>query len=143
MPPAPHWPEDRGAGASGTQADAADALLASHQQAWKRESLEKELAACREELAAMRALLDDLPRIFESKFENRLRPLLEQKERLLHGNEGLREQLRQLQPGGLPIAGSLMPAATHDAEAAVSSPPRQRGWARNLRHAFGVGQPPR
>ncbi|MCU0530105.1 MAG: hypothetical protein MUD04_11630 [Cyanobium sp. Prado107] len=135
IPPAPQWP--------GEPTEPTDPLLASHQLAWKRESLEKELAACREELAAMRALLDDLPRIFESKFENRLRPLLEQKERLLQGNEGLREQLRQLEPGSMPIAGNLLPAAMAGEASAGPSAGRGRGWGRSLRHAFRVGQPPR
>lgn len=122
-----------------------ESLLASHQQAWKRESLEKELAACREELASMRALMDDLPRIFESKFENRLRPLLEQKQRLLKSNDDLREQLRQLQPGAASIAGALPPAATPGDPPPASSgaPKRGQGWGRGLRHAFGVAQPPR
>jgi hypothetical protein len=111
-------------------------VFSPHQQTWKRESLQRELAACREELAAMRALLDDLPQIFESKFETRLQPLLEQKQRLLEGNQGLRQQLSQLQPSDALIAGQLMPAA--DPPASPSSRRRQ-AWARSLRHAFGLG----
>jgi hypothetical protein len=112
-------------------------VFSSHQQTWKRESLQRELVACREELAAMRALLDDLPRIFEGKFENRLQPLLEQKQRLLDGNQGLREQLSQLQTGALPIAGNLMPAAGTNPDPAPAAS-RRDTWTRSLRHAFGL-----
>lgn len=131
IPPPPQWWDGAPGGA-----DASDSVFSPHQQTWKRESLQRELAACREELAAMRALLDDLPQIFESKFETRLQPLLEQKQRLLEGNQGLRQQLSQLQPSDALIAGQLMPAA--DPPASPSSSRRQ-AWGRSLRHAFGLG----
>ncbi|MEX1324186.1 MAG: hypothetical protein AB1Z21_08380 [Synechococcaceae cyanobacterium] len=130
IPPPPQWWSET-PGPEGSERP--ESVLSAHQQTWKRESLQQELAACRQELASMRALLDDLPQIFESKFENRLQPLLEQKQRLLEGNQGLREQLSRLQPGGKPIAGSLMPAP-------VPAPPASRRdrWTSSLRHAFGL-----
>jgi hypothetical protein len=84
----------------------------------------------------MQALLDDLPRIFESKFESRLQPLLEQRQRLLEGNQELREQLSRLLPGGMASAGSLMPAAATNPNPAPTVKRRQT-WASSLRHAFG------
>jgi hypothetical protein len=87
---------------------------------WKRESLKQELETRRHQLAAMQALLNDLPQIFESRFEGRLRPLLEQKQRLLEGNRSLREQLSQWQRATPPDRG-------------------RQHWSRNLRHAFGLG----
>lgn len=138
IPPPPQWwadtPGRDAARGSGAGAGPADSLFSPHQQAWKRDSLRQEVAACRQELASMQALLDDLPGIFESKFENRLQPLLEQRQRLLEGNQELREQLSRLLPGGMPSAGSLMPA-----EAQIPAPavrPRQT-WGSSLRHAFG------
>lgn len=130
IPPPPQWwAESAGA------AEPADPLFSPHQQTWKRDSLLRELAACREELASMRALLNDLPQIFEGKFETRLEPLLEQKQRLLEGNQDLREQLRQLQPAASEaVAGQLMPAA--DPPLAPSN--RPQAWGRSLRHAFGL-----
>jgi hypothetical protein len=82
----------------------------------------------------MQALLDDLPRIFEGKFEGRLQPLLEQRQRLLEGNQELRAQLSQLLPGGMTSAGSLMPA---DPPMPAPAAKRRQTWASSLRHAFG------
>jgi hypothetical protein len=130
IPPPPQWWAEAPGGA-----DPPDSLFSPHQQTWKRDSLQRELAACREELASMRSLLDDLPQMFESKFEARLQPLLEQKQRLQAGNQGLRDQLSQLQPGAGPMAGQLMPAA-----GPPSTPTsRRQAWRRGLRHAFGLG----
>jgi Mg2+ and Co2+ transporter CorA len=112
---------------------AAESLFSPHQQTWKRESLLRELSACREELASMRALLNDLPQIFEGKFETRLEPLMEQKQRLLEGNQDLREQLRQLQPAEA-LSGQLMPAA----DPPLPPSHRRQAWGRSLRHAFGL-----
>lgn len=145
IPPPPHWwtgasggveagAAEAGAAEAGV-GEASDPLFSPHQQTWKRDSLLQELSACRDELASMRALLNDLPQIFESKFETRLQPLLEQKQRLLEGNQGLREQLSQLNPAADPVVGQLMPAA--DPPLAPSS--RRQAWGRSLRHAFGLG----
>lgn len=135
-PPEPRPPEPRWWVEDGGAADSGDPLFSPHQHTWKRDSLERELAACREELEAMQALLHDLPQIFEGKFEARLQPLLEQKQRLLEGNQGLRRQLHQLQPASEALAGRLMPAADPPSPAAS----RRQAWGRNLRQAFGLGQ---
>jgi non-ribosomal peptide synthetase component E (peptide arylation enzyme) len=84
--------------------------LEAHQEAWQRDSLQKELAATRDELQAMRALLDELPGIFESRFASRMEPLQAQKQRLLGETEQLRQQLLSLQPsGGTTGLPALMP----------------------------------
>lgn len=140
IPPPPDWwavnpAAAGGGGGSAAGGETTEELLASHQQNWRRDSLVQELAACRQELAEMQALLDDLPRIFESKFGSRLQPLLEQKQRLLEGNHGLREELSRLQPGGPAIAGQLLPVQ----EPGAAPPPgRRESWTRSLRHAFGL-----
>ena len=55
------------------------------------------LADTRARIAAIEALLDELPGIFEAKFRERLQPLLEQQQRLLAANADLRQQLLMLQ----------------------------------------------
>ena len=86
--------------------------MEAHQEAWQRDSLQKELAATRDELQAMRALLDELPGIFESRFSSRMEPLQAQKQRLLGETEQLRQQLLSLQPSGSTSAlSALMPGA--------------------------------
>ena len=91
------------------------AETAAHQQ-----RLEQDLAAAQAELGALHALLEDIPQIFERKFQQRLQPLLEE-------NANLRHQLQQLQ--GAPELGrqlQLPPA------------PRQPRIRKALRHAFGL-----
>ena len=55
------------------------------------------LADTRARIAAMEALLEELPAIFEAKFRERLQPLLDQQQQLLHQNADLRQQLLLLQ----------------------------------------------
>lgn len=68
------------------------------QRSWQHEQLEQELRATRSELDALQSLLDELPEIFERKFQSRLQPILEQQHRLLQDNAALRQQLLQLHP---------------------------------------------
>lgn len=93
IPPPPPWQPAAAEEAS---------VLAAHQEAWQRDSLQKELAATRDELEAMRALLDELPAIFESRFASRMEPLLAQKQRLLLETDQLRQHLLSLQPASFP-----------------------------------------
>ena len=58
------------------------------------------LADTRARIAAMEALLEELPGLFEAKFRQRLQPLLEQQQQLLAGNADLRQQLLLLQGSG-------------------------------------------
>jgi hypothetical protein len=55
------------------------------------------LAETRARIAAMEALLEELPGLFERKFRQRLQPLLDQQQRLLNDNADLRQQLLLLQ----------------------------------------------
>ncbi|MBM5800311.1 MAG: hypothetical protein FJ077_05630 [Cyanobacteria bacterium K_DeepCast_35m_m2_023] len=55
------------------------------------------LAEIRAWIAAMEALLEELPAMFEAKFQDRLQPLLDQQQRLLSGNADLRQQVLLLQ----------------------------------------------
>ena len=60
---------------------------------------EQQLADARRQLAEMEALLQELPEIFERKYQQRLQPLLEQHERVLADNRQLRQERRQIGPG--------------------------------------------
>ncbi|QPN67473.1 hypothetical protein [Synechococcus sp. CBW1006] len=86
------------------------------QQAWQQQMLERELASTRAELEAMQELLQELPEIFERKFQQRLQPLLAHQQRLLSENEGLRSQMRLLQPAESVVTGD-------PANATPSTPP--------------------
>ena len=59
---------------------------------------ERKLAEARLQIAELEALLEEIPAIFERKFEQRLQPLLERQERLLDDNADLRQQIQQLAP---------------------------------------------
>ena len=59
---------------------------------------ERKLAEARLQIAELEALLEELPDIFERKFEQRLQPVLERQERLLDDNADLRQQIQMLAP---------------------------------------------
>jgi hypothetical protein len=59
---------------------------------------ERKLAEARLQIAELEALLEDIPEIFERKFEQRLQPVLERQERLLEDNADLRQQIQLLAP---------------------------------------------
>jgi len=84
-PPQPQW------------GSAAEAVFHWNQRNQRQEQLEQELQATRDQLEALQDLLNDLPEIFERKFQGRLQPILEQQHRLLQDNASLRQQLA-LQP---------------------------------------------
>lgn len=75
----------------------------------KLASLRRQLDATREQLKAHRALLESLPAIFEQRFEQRLTPMLNHRQRLAAENERLRQQLLQA-PAAEPDAPALPPA---------------------------------
>ena len=55
-------------------------------------SAERKLAEARLQIAELEALLDEIPEIFERKFEQRLQPVLERQELLLNDNAELRRK---------------------------------------------------
>ena len=87
IPPAPKWQPS------------VTSVFSWQQQQERQNELEQELAKTREELLAMQALLEDLPGLFEDKFQQRLQPMLDQQQRLINDNDNLRQHLLQLQPG--------------------------------------------
>jgi hypothetical protein len=87
IPPAPKWQPS------------VTSVFSWQQQQERQNELEQELAKTREELLAMQALLEDLPGLFEDKFQQRLQPMLDQQQRLLSENANLSQHLLQLQPG--------------------------------------------
>ncbi|MDI9405365.1 MAG: hypothetical protein QM522_01550 [Chitinophagaceae bacterium] len=105
-------------------------MFASHRQAWRQDSLEREISATREEIQAMRTLLDELPGIFESRFATRLEPLLSERNRLTGETEQLRQTLQELQP--LATRACLPPPQPQPPT------PRQGRIGGALRHAFGL-----
>lgn len=69
----------------------ATAPAAAAQASWELQALTKELETAQAELHSLHELLEEIPEIFERKFEQRLQPLLAE-------NQALRQQLRQLKP---------------------------------------------
>lgn len=59
---------------------------------------ERKLAEARLQIAELEALLEEIPEIFERKFEQRLQPVLERQERLQSDNTELRQQIQLLAP---------------------------------------------
>ena len=59
---------------------------------------ERQLAEARLQISELEALLEEIPEIFERKFEQRLQPVLERQERLLEDNSELRQQIQRLAP---------------------------------------------
>ena len=90
--------------------------------------LERELADVQEEVAALQELLQELPTIFEHKFQSRLHHLLNQRHSLEGENHTLRTRLLAIAPGSendpLPLRprGLLPPAIQTD-----PNPPEQAG----------------
>lgn len=67
--------------------------------------LDSELQAAREELHALHELLEELPAIFERKFQQRMKAALQDQRQLLSENQELRRSLAALLPGAsVPVA---------------------------------------
>jgi hypothetical protein len=116
LPPEPKWPS----AAASVFAWAHQHLPPASADLREQQQLEQELAEARAELAAVHELLDDIPRIFERKFQQRLQPIL-------NDNAHLRRQLQQLQ--GSPETRSQLQ---------LPPTPRQARIRQALRHAFGL-----
>ena len=87
--------------------------------------MERELETALAEITSLNALLEDIPEIFERKFQQRLQPLLAE-------NQALRHHLRQLQasPTNVKAAELLPPVKPSRAD-------RPR-FGQVIRHAFGL-----
>jgi hypothetical protein len=87
--------------------------------------MERELASALAELTSLNALLEDIPEIFERKFQQRLQPLLAE-------NQALRHQVRHLQTSRSDFrAAELLPPVN------PRSGKRSR-FGQVIRHAFGL-----
>jgi len=71
--------------------------------------LRRELAEVQEEVAALQEMLEELPSIFERKFQQRLSKVVDQQRLLEANNSSLRRRLLALAPGGDPEALPLRP----------------------------------
>lgn len=105
-----------------------EGVFSVHQERWRQQSLEQQLAATHEELAAMKHLIEELPEIFERRFALRMEPLLAHRERLLNETQQLRHDLLQLQAQRLPLSLPVLPP----------EPRQQPRLSRALKHAFGL-----
>lgn len=95
--------------------------------------LEQELVNAREEVASMRELIEVVPQIFERKFQQRLRPILED-------NANLTRQLLQLKAAAEPPASAQIGPA---ASGTLMSNRRSRlGVRRNRGPGDGGSDPP-
>jgi len=90
----------------------------------RHEALQRELEAAQRRRDSYQALLKDLPQIFEGKFRERLRPLLQRNEQLQLEGLALREQIRRALPAESPGGRAALPPEPPGAQAsAVSAPP--------------------
>ena len=88
-------------------------------------AVERELETALSEITSLNALLEDIPEIFERKFQQRLQPLLAE-------NQALRHHLRQLQASPTNVkATELLPPVK------PSRADRPR-LSQVIRHAFGL-----
>lgn len=71
--------------------------------------LRRELAEVQEEVGALQEMLEELPSIFERKFQQRLRKVVDQQRLLEADNSNLRRRLLALAPGVDPEALPLRP----------------------------------
>lgn len=72
-------------------------------------ALQEDLEAARRKRDTYQALLKELPEVFEGKFRERVRPLLQRNERLFEEGLALREQVRRALP---PADGEPLPSAS-------------------------------
>ncbi len=97
-----------------------------HQPPSALEAARLELEASRRQIAELEDLLQDLPGIFERKFDERIEPLLERQRRLLDENHALRDRLSRLLPqagttGSPAAAGAGTAPTATEAPVAASS----------------------
>jgi hypothetical protein len=127
QPPPPRSSAQAGPTAEGAEVEG---VFSAHRDNWRQHSLQQQLVATRDELAAMKRLIQELPEIFERSFSLRMEPLVAHRERLLRETQQLRHDLVQLQHERQPLSLPMM------------EPPQSRRprLARALQHAFGLAR---
>jgi hypothetical protein len=138
-PPPASFSFGDGPAAQPPQADAGASSLALTTTGPEAQQLEMELAAARDELKALHEMLEDLPEIFERKFQQRLATVMEHQKHLLDDNQALRERLYSLNPAaadGPPPPGSGRPQPL-----LLPTVARKEGWGQALKKALRLGGP--
>jgi len=102
------------------------------------QQLEMELAAARDELKALHEMLEDLPEIFERKFQQRLATVMEHQKHLLADNHALRERLYSLNPAAAEAASS---SEVRSQPMLVPTVAPKQGWGDALKRALRIGGP--
>jgi len=102
------------------------------------QQLEMELAAARDELKALHEMLEDLPEIFERKFQQRLATVMEHQKHLLDDNQALRERLYSLNPAA---ADGPPPGSGRPQPLLLPTVARREGWGQALKRALRLGGP--
>jgi hypothetical protein len=90
---------------------------------------QEELDAARHQLSAYRELMEEVPRIYEQKFRERLEPLHAHNQQLLEEGRLLEEELARMPPprGDAPVPGALPPAQERE-RSQPPSPRARRPW---------------
>lgn len=109
------------------------------------QQLEKELEAARDEVQALSEMLEELPTIFERKFQQRLQGVLDQQRLLIAENSSLRDRLFGLLPGASTDQATsrqllLPPMAPRPHTRLGDRLRRALGW-RSRRESQGQGHP--
>ena len=100
------------------------------------QQLEMELAAARDELKALHEMLEDLPEIFERKFQQRLATVMEHQKHLLDDNQALRDRLYSLNPAA---ADGPPPGSGRPQPLLLPTVARKQGWGQALKRALRLG----
>ena len=100
------------------------------------QQLEMELAAARDELKALHEMLEDLPEIFERKFQQRLATVMEHQKHLLADNQALRDRLYSLNPAA---ADGPPPGSGRPQPLLLPTVARKQGWGQALKRALRLG----
>ncbi len=100
------------------------------------QQLEMELAAARDELKALHEMLEDLPEIFERKFQQRLATVMEHQKHLLADNQALRDRLYSLNPAA---ADEPPPGSGRPQPLLLPTVARKQGWGQALKRALRLG----
>lgn len=135
-PPASAHPPAAPAAAMPPAAPASPASLAITTTGPDAQQLEMELAAARDELKALHEMLEDLPEIFERKFQQRLATVMEHQKHLLADNQALRDRLYSLNPGA---ADEPPPGSGRPQPLLLPTVARKQGWGQALKRALRLG----